>query len=491
MPSRKPNIVLIFSDNHPADMMGCSGNAEIHTPNLDRLAAGAVRFSNAFCPNAMCSPCRASVLTGLMPSQHGIHTWLDDDKVADWPENWNAIEEFDTLPERLARLGYDTALIGKYHLGIADLPQNGFREWVTLQIGHVQSFYDNDMIDNGERYRHAEHSVDFFTKKAIDYLGRRGDARDKPFFLFLTYPAPYGHWPSIKGEPTNRFAERYRGMPMHSVPREGISKSLIDWMFVRHDKMPVNEPVFYRDIAQIPNDLPTLRNYYSQMSMVDDGVGQVLDALEREGLSDDTLVVYTSDHGMSLGQHGFWGHGEDTWPSNTHREAHHIPLIVRPPAGEARAHIEPALVGTTDIFATVLDYVGAEPPPSAESRAQSLRGLLAGTSTGWEDVTFMEQEETRAIRTRKWLLMRRFAPTAYDFSDELYDLEADPDERDNLIDDPACATVAVELSERIDSFFSSYANPKWDLWRGGTAKSNSTRPFLWKEVWGKDWAPAY
>ena len=137
MPSHKPNVVLIFSDNHPAGMMGCSGNAEIHTPNLDRLAAGAVRFANAFCPNAMCSPCRASVLTGLMPSQHGIHTWLDDDKVADWPENWNAIEEFDTLPERLARLGYDTALIGKYHLGIADAPQNGFHEWVTLQIGHV------------------------------------------------------------------------------------------------------------------------------------------------------------------------------------------------------------------------------------------------------------------------------------------------------------------------------------------------------------------
>ena len=143
------------------------------------------------------------------------------------------------------------------------------------------------------------------------------------------------------------------------------------------------------------------------------------------------------------------------------------------------------------IYATVLDYAGAEAPPPAESRARSLRGLLAGTSAEWDDVAFMEQEETRAIRTRKWLLMRRFAPTDYGFSDELYDLEADPDERNNLIDDPACAAVVAELSERIDSFFSSYANPKWDLWRGGTVKSNSTRPFLWEEAWGEDWAPTY
>ncbi len=491
MPSRKPNVILIFSDNHPADMMGCSGNAEVQTPHLDRLAAGAVRFSNAFCPNAMCSPCRASVLTGLMPSQHGIHTWLDDDVVAEWPDEWNAIGEFDALPERLARLGYDTALIGKYHLGIADAPQNGFREWVTLQIGHVLSFYDNDMIDNGERYRYSGHSVDFFTEKALDYLARRGREPEKPFFLFLTYPAPYGHWPSIQGEPTNRHADTYKGMAMHSVPREGISKNLIDWMFVRHDKMPKDDPGFYRDVARIPNDLPTLRNYYSQMSMVDEGVGQVLGALEREGLSDDTLVIYTSDHGMSLGQHGFWGHGEDTWPSNTHREAHHIPLIVKPPVSEARANVEPSLVGTTDIFATILDYAGADLPPPAESRSRSLRALLAGEPTEWEDAVFMEQEETRAIRTSKWLLMRRFAPTGYDFHDELYDLETDPDERNNLIDEPACAAVVAELSDRIDSFFSRYANPKWDLWHGGTAKSNSTRPFLWKEAWGKDWAPDY
>jgi arylsulfatase A-like enzyme len=311
MTNSRPNVVLIFVDNHPAMMLGCAGNSEVHTPNLDRLATHAVRFSEAYCPNAMCSPCRASVLTGLMPSQHGIHTWIDDSYRSSWPKDWNAIAEFDTLADSLSREGYDTALVGKYHLGIADNPQNGFRYWVTQQIGHVQSFYNNAIIDNGKSYNVPEHSVDFFTGRAVDYVNERAAKPDQPFFMFLTYPAPYGHWPSIKGEPNNRFAPLYKDTPFHSVPREGLSKEIIDMVLMMHDKgTTISE--FYENLARIPNDMPTLRNYYSQMSMVDDGVGKVIAALDTNGLSDNTLVIYTSDHGMSLGTHGFWGHGEDT-----------------------------------------------------------------------------------------------------------------------------------------------------------------------------------
>jgi arylsulfatase A-like enzyme len=178
---KQPNIILIFVDNQPADMMGCSGNDEIHTPNLDVLAAKGMRFDQAYCPNAMCSPCRASVLTGLIPSQHGIHTWLDDSKMDAWPKGWNALAEFDTLPERLIRAGYDTALVGKYHLGFPDVPQNDFSYWVT----------------------------------------------------------------------------------MDSIPREGVSKELIDWIMLRHDKLPEEDKDFYRSLPRLLNDLPTLRNYYS------------------------------------------------------------------------------------------------------------------------------------------------------------------------------------------------------------------------------------
>jgi len=152
MSSRKPNILLIFVDNQPASMMGSYGNDEIFTPNLDELASKGVLFRNAFCPNSMCSPCRASMLTGLMPSQHGIHTWLDDDLMDTWPEGYNSIAEFETLPEKLADAGYNTALIGKYHLGVADEPQNGFKHWVAMEKGTMESFYDVPMIDNGQRH---------------------------------------------------------------------------------------------------------------------------------------------------------------------------------------------------------------------------------------------------------------------------------------------------------------------------------------------------
>ncbi len=489
MTSGKPNILLIFVDNHPANMMGCSGNTEIHTPNLDELAGRATRFSEAFCPNAMCSPCRASVLTGLMPSQHGIHTWLDDSKISEWPGNWNAIEEFDTLPEQLAKAGYDTALMGKYHLGIADQPQNGFDEWITMQIGHVLSFYDNSMVVNGERLQYPGHSVDFFTNHAVNYIDKRGKDPANPFFMFLTYPAPYGHWPSIQGEAKNQFADLYKDTPFNSVPREGISRELIEWMLVTHDKGYIDE--FYKNIAQIPNDLPTLRNYYSQMSVVDNGVGQVLAALERQQISDNTLVIYTSDHGMSLGQHGFWGHGEDTWPSNTHRAAHHIPLIIKPPHDSHTGKVVQNLVGTTDIHATILDYAGLSLPSSETSPSRSLRTLIQSDGSRWDDAVFMEQEETRSIRTSKWLLMRRINPTAYNFRTELYDLENDPDERRNVAEDPAYQEVLEDISNQLDAFFKKYCNPKWDLWHGGTVKSNSTRPFLWREVWGDDWKPSY
>lgn len=486
-----PNVLLIFVDNQPASMMGCSGNTEIFTPNLDSLAEQGTRFSQAFCPNAMCSPCRASVLTGLTPSQHGIHTWIDDDKIDEWPQHWNAIAEFDSLPKRLSLSGYNTALIGKYHLGRADHPQNSFDEWVTMQTGHVLSFYDNKMIADGNQFIYSGHSVDFFTQRAVEYIERRCKKPEQPFFMFLTYPAPYGHWPSIQGEPNNKFSATYQKTPFNSVPREAISKELLDWMTIRHEKMPADDAQFYNDLARLPNDLPTLRNYYSQMSLVDQGVGRVLDALERSNLSDETLIIYTSDHGMSLGQHGFWGHGEDTWPSNTHREANHIPLIVKAPDSGRKRSVVDSLVGTTDIYATILDYTVGQMPTAEQSPARSLRNLIESETADWDDVVFMEQEETRSIRTREWLLMKRFGPTSYGFRNELYDLVADPDERNNLADDPDYDSTLTALAKKIDAYFAQYSNEKWDLWNGGTVKSNSTRPFLWQEVWGDSWKPGY
>ncbi len=488
MSSRKPNILLIFVDNQPANMMGCYGNDEIFSPHLDELASKGVLFRNAFCPNSMCSPCRASMLTGLMPSQHGVHTWLDDEIMDQWPENYNAIAEFETLPEKLADAGYNTALIGKYHLGFADKPQNGFKHWVTMATGMMDSFYGVEMNDNGHYHTAEEHSVDYFTKKSVEFLDDHAD-KDEPFFLFLTYNAPYGEM--YASEPEHRYSHLYTELPMESVPREGVSPELIDWVLVRKEKMPDYDFDFYKELPEMPNNLFYMRQLYSQVSMIDDGVGKVIAKLEEQGVRDDTLIIYAADHGLSNGQHGFWGHGEDTWPSNMHRWANNIPLIIsHPDLIEPGREVE-NLVGTTDIFATVLDIAGCKLESPESVPGLSLSPLLQDENVDFRDEVFMEQEETRSIRTSQWLFMKRIENTEYDFQHDLYDLVNDPDERVNLAQDPKYAEVVAELSARVEEFFAKYANPRWDLWKGGVVKSNSTRPFLWKEVWGDDWAPKY
>lgn len=488
---RKINVLLIITDNQPADLLGCYGNDEIHTPHINHLASQGIRFQQAYCPNGMCSPSRASLLTGLMPSQHGIHTWLDDRVMEQWPEQWNAIEEFKSLPEILQKEGYKTALIGKYHVGMPFQPQNGFAYWVTFPHGHTRSFWGNTIIDNGRQTTYPGHSVDCFTEKAVAYIKGHKKNEDPPFFLYLAYNAPYGHKPAIAGPARNRFAHLYAGCPMNSVPREALS-----WEAIRRYDLKKDQSgggIDYSDELTTPNDLTALRNYYSQMSMVDDGVGQALAALEEQNLAEDTLVIFTTDHGFSLGHNGFWGHGQATWPANTHRAAFHIPLLLRHTGHIIPGQTSPLLVSTIDLPVTILTYLGLDREPLNEnSAARSFAPILRGEALAWENAVFMEQEETRAVRTTDWLYMQRFQGSkGYPFQDALYNLREDPEERNNLINDTQFTAVGKDLSGRIESFFDQYADPRYDLWHGGRAKSNSDKPFLWRDAWGDGWDIVY
>ncbi len=483
-----PNIVFIMSDNQPADLLGCYGNDEIHTPHLDKMGQQGMRFDNAYCVNGMCSPCRASVLTGRMPSQHGLHTWLDDRLMDSWPPAWNGIAEFDTLPEMLQQKGYQTALIGKYHIGSPFEPQNGFEHWVTFPYGHTRSFWGNEMLENGRTSTYSGHSVDYFTEKAVEYIQNRD--QNAPFFLFLTYNAPYGHWPAIEGPARNRFYPRYENSPMHSIPREGLSREAI----LRYDlkKDMSGDGIEYSAELTTPNDLPSLRNYYSQMSMVDDGVGRVVAALQEAGITEETLLIFTADHGFSLGHHGFWGHGQATWPSNTHHAAFGIPLLMCQPNTIAPLQTSDLLVSQIDLFATILQVAGVENGDGAESPSRSLWPLLTKRPFTWEDAVFMEQEETRAIRTSRWLYMERFKGSPRNpFTDELYDLLNDPEERVNLIDEAEYRDTAVTLQRQLTTFFTQYSDPRFDLWHGGTVKANSDKPWLWQDAWGAAWKPVF
>lgn len=486
---KRPNILLFMSDNQPADLLGCYGNDEVHTPHLDGLAARGVRFANAFCVNAMCSPCRASVLTGLMPSQHGIHNWLDDSLMDQWPTNWSAIAGFANLPTIIKNAGYTTALIGKFHLGVPSTPQLGFDHWVTFPHGHTTSFYNNEVIDQQERYRFAGHTVDFFTDKTIEFLDAQAGQED-PFFAFVPYNGPYGHWPSIKGRAQTEFADLYDEADMHSIPREGLSNDVLERFGLRVAQGGVREQ--FKGPLLLPNNVTSLRNYFAQVSLIDNGVGRILEALTRLNLDEDTIVIYTSDHGFSLGHNGIWGHGAAAFPSSAHRPSYQIPLIM---SGNDLAQdvVADDLVSQIDLFPTLAALVGATgAQASLPSAAKDLSPAFFGHPIPQADAVFYEQEETRAIRTHEWLFAMRFnGAAAFPLRDEMYHLPSDPLEKSNLIDAAEHAQTAAELRRRITDHFSQYSTDKYDLWSGGTAASNVSFNPLWSDAWGADWAPEF
>ena len=240
----------------------------------------------------------------------------------------------------------------------------------------------------------------------------------------------------------------------------------------------------------MPNDLTKLRNYYSQVSVIDKGVGQVMSALKAGGFGDNTIVIYTADHGFSLGHHGFWGHGQATWPSNAFRIAYNIPMLMWG-AGIANEGSSEAYINSTDLYATLLDHLGLwDNIEKKDIPSRSFAELLTNGEAEWTDEVFLEQEETRAIRTPAWSYFKRFPDSKkYPLTDELYNLTSDPDERVNLAGNKEYQKTEKELSNKITTFFGTYADPKYDLWRGGKPKSNTSRPWLWKDAWGEDWRP--
>ena len=487
----QPNIVLILTDNQQAETLSCYGNTEIHTPNLDRMADQGIVFDNAFCPNAFCSPCRASVMTGLLPSQHGVHSWIDDRNMNEWPENWHVLDGLRTLPGTLQAAGYKTALSGKYHLGDPTSAMAGFDYWCTMADGHVRSFYRNRITENGETYDHEGHTVDFFTEKGIAFMEEQADA-GQPFFLYLPYPAPYGHWPATREKDRCRYSGLYDDCPMSSIPREGLSKGSVDAFLLRHRYS--GGGLDYSLTLRAPNDLPTLRNYYAQISMVDDGVGQIMKALDRLGKSEDTILIFTSDHGLSVGHHGFWGHGAATFPSNLHRAAHSVPLMMMHAPSVIPGRRSKAMVSNMDIYSTILDYVDLpDEQVGMTVSSRSLRPLLDGNCANrGKDAVFSEQEETRVVRTRRWVYFKRFSDASnHPIGDELYDVELDPGEQDNLADDPAFAKVRDELDKLLREFFASHTRPAADLWNGGAPIQHSERNEFWRDAWGQDWKPVY
>lgn len=442
--ARPTNLVFILTDNQGAWTLGCYGNKDIQTPNIDRLAAEGIRFTRALSSNAVCSPTRATFLTGLIPSQHGVHSFLDP-KFMMGPEAYNTLAEFTSLGEVLRDAGYVCGLSGKWHLGANLTPSEGFTSWITKPDGSTREFYDQEIIEDGKVRKEAGYTTDLWTRKGIEFIEEN---KARPFFLYLAYNGPYSLGNLMLNPSRNRWAAIYKNQPFLSFPRDAMHP----WQF--HNK-------------QFHNRQEAIEREACEVSGVDDGVGEVLGALQRLGLEKDTLVVYSSDQGWMGGQNGMWGMGDHFRPIGAHELMMQIPLIFRQPGKIAAAQTSDLLVSNYDFMPSVLAYLGAKMPQKPKSPGRDFSPVLRGEPVEWNNEVFYEMETCRAIRTDDWKYVARFPDGPF----ELYDMKADPRERMNLYGQPGTEPKRAELGGKLDAFFARTADPQYDLWKGGRSKA--------------------
>lgn len=444
--TRPPNVVFILTDNQGAWTLGCYGNPDIKTPNIDRLAQEGIRFTRALSNNPVCSPTRATFLTGLIPSQHGIHSFLDP-KYMMGPEAYDTLKEFNSLGEVLRDAGYVCGLSGKWHLGANLTPSEGFSFWVTKPDGSTKEFYDQEIIENGKVRVEPGYTTDFWTKKGIQFIEQN---KDQPFFLYLAYNGPYNLGRLMLNESRNRHAAYYRGKDFKSFPRDAMHP----WQFSN---------------KSFHNLQRAMERCAAETSGVDDGVGEIMGTLKRLGLDDNTLVIYASDQGWMGGQNGIWGMGDHTRPIGAFELMMQIPLIFRHKGHIPHNKTSDIIVSNYDFMPTLLNYLGLgdKMPASPKSPGRDFSRVLRGEKIPWDNVMYYEMETCRAIRTDGWKYVARFPNGPY----ELYNMTDDPHERFNLYGQPGMEAKRAELAQRLDAFFNQYANPKYDIWKGGTSKA--------------------
>ncbi len=330
-PTRPPDIVVFLADDHGQWAAGPYGNIEVQTPTLDRLAQTGLLMSNATSVSPVCSPSRVSFFTGRLPSQHGVHDFLSES--ADFNRDWLAGEVL--LPELLQGAGYRTALIGKWHCSATSFePARGFDRWLSYDQGPED--WPNQYLHNGTVHfsdQGTAISVDGFQ---LEYLGQVArefiDSTDSGQPYFLVFAPTDTHEPII-GHP-EAWVERYRSADLRTAP---IGETSI---------FPAAYPA-----AVAPDDVgETLAQYYAAVSHQDAELAKILEAVKTRGGLENTLVIYTSDHGMMVGHHGLIGKSNATIPQNLYEESIRVPMILSWPAGLPSGGVISTFRSITSIF---------------------------------------------------------------------------------------------------------------------------------------------
>ena len=423
------SIVFVLADDHRYDALGFMNHPFLETPSLDRLAREGVHFRQAVVTTALCSPSRASILTGRYAHNHRV------------VDNNNPVPAENVFfPEYLQAAGYDTAFIGKWHMGgDSDDPQRGFDHWVSFR-GQGSYLPDASGLNvNGRRVARRGYISDELTDYAVEWL--RARPRDRPFFLYLSHKGVHAEF-----IPAERHKDRYKGRRLPrpptfpDVPADAgrpmwVKNQRNSWHgvdFAYHSGLDVDE--YYRQYAE------TLLG-------VDDSVGRVLQTLESMGRLDSTVVVYMGDNGFAFGEHGLID------KRTAYEESMRVPLLMRAPQLSRPGRTIEQVAANIDIAPTFLAAAGLEVPGGLDGR--SLLPLLGTGSVEWRDSVLYEYYWERnfphtptmhALRGERWKYIRYHG--IWD-TDELYDLETDPYEANNRIRDPALAGDVERLNARL------------------------------------------
>lgn len=437
--NKAPNIVLFLTDDHGAWASGCYGNSELHTPTLDALAAAGTRFSHAYTPSPVCSPARACLLTGKTPSQVGIHDWLEERIPAIGERDWLGATK--TLFEYLSDAGYHTGLSGKWHLGQSHLPPRGARYHFGLpgwQGAHNESY---TYARNGEMVELTGNKSRFITDHAIEFLDTA--PADQPFFLNIGYIAT--HSPYHQQTHDARQTARYQDCAFAEIP---------PW---QPHPWVKNEGGGNELSAEALRD--RYIGYYASVTEIDENVARVVAALKARGQWENTILIYTSDHGCAIGHKGFFGKGNSTRPLNMYEVSLQVPLIIAG-AGVAAQALE-NYVDHYDSFRTICELAGLRAPAAEVNTGTSYAPLLRGGSRARkttrddtrEDTLYGEYGDLRMIRDRRWKLVHRYPAGPHD----LFDLAADPQERHNVYD--SHPEIAAAYKRRLDAFYAEREIP--------------------------------
>lgn len=449
MPSRdatRPNILFVLSDDQGYWAMGCAGNAELRTPHLDRLARTGIRLDNLYCASPVCSPARASLLTGRIPSQHGVHDWLRAGNSPAEPDKGGRLTEYlrgmTGYTDILAAQGWTCGFSGKWHLGDCPHPQKGFSFWDVHARGGGP-YYNAPMIRDGQEVAVPGYVTDVITDNALRFLESQRDAAE-PFYLGVHYTAPHSPWDRAN-HPADLYASYYDHCPFASTPVEPRHP----WQI--NSAPQGSDPEARRAI---------LSGYFAAVTAMDANIGRLLDWLETHGLRENTLVFFTSDNGMNMGHHGIYGKGNGTFPQNMYETSVKVPGLLSRPGWAPQGVVAGEMVSHYDVMPTLLDVLGLPHPEAERLPGRSVAHLLRGEPGPERDVVVIYDEygPVRMIRTREWKYVHRYPYGPH----ELWDLANDPGETRNLIDDPTYARRVEELKGELEAWFVRYVDPMLD-----------------------------